>query len=161
MAGAEQANGAKSRPAGRFPTGRQLQCLNFSSGRLLLACSSHLSSDSLVALCLTALQILADLRETGTSRDQLTDDNVLLQTGQRVDLALDGSFGQDTSGLLEGSGGQEGLIGQSSLGDAEQHLLVLDQLDALFACIDALLELGVDVLHFEAVGQCAADQRTA
>ena len=61
--------------------------------RLLLVCSSQLSSNSLVALSLTALQILADFRETGTSRDQLTDDDVLLQTSQRIDLALDGGFG--------------------------------------------------------------------
>ena len=35
-------------------------------------------------LCLD--QLLLDLRQTGTGGDQLTDDDVLLQTGQRVDL---------------------------------------------------------------------------
>ena len=39
------------------------------------------------ALSLTVLQILTHLRQTGTGGDQLTDDDVLLQTGQRIDLA--------------------------------------------------------------------------
>ena len=55
---------------------------------LLLVCCSQLSGNSLVALLLTALQILTHLRQTGTGGDQLTDDDVLLQAGQRVNLAL-------------------------------------------------------------------------
>ena len=47
--------------------------------------------------------------------DELTDDDVLLQAGQRVNLALDGGFGQDTGGLLEGCGRQEGLVCQAAL----------------------------------------------
>ena len=41
---------------------------------------------------------------TGTSRDQLTDDNVLLQTDQMVNLTVDRCFCQNLGGLLEGSG---------------------------------------------------------
>ena len=49
--------------------------------------------------------------QAGACRDQLTDDDVLLQTDQMVDLALDCSIGQDLGGLLEGCGGQEGIGG--------------------------------------------------
>ena len=122
-------------------------------------CSScQFSSDLSIALSLTVLQILTDFRQTGTCGDQLTNDDVLLQAGQRVDLALDGSFGQHAGGLLEGCSGQEGVVCQSSLGDAQQHLLVLNQLQALFTSVDALLQIGVDALHFQTACQCTADQ---
>ena len=49
-----------------------------------------------IADFLGASQLFFNLRQTGSGGDQLTDDNVLLQTGQRVNLALDGGFGQDT-----------------------------------------------------------------
>ena len=39
--------------------------------------------------------------QTGACRNQLTDQDVLLQAGQRVNLALDGCIGQDTGGLLD------------------------------------------------------------
>ena len=58
-------------------------------------------------------ELLLDLRQTSTGGDELTDDDVLLQAGQRVDLALDGGLGQDTGGLLEGRSGQEGVGSQS------------------------------------------------
>ena len=38
-----------------------------------------------------------------------------------VDLALDGGFGQDLGGLLEGCGGQEGVGSQRGLGDTQQQ----------------------------------------
>ena len=47
-------------------------------------------------------ELFLDLRQTSTGGDELTDDDVLLQAGQRVDLALDSGLGQDTGGLLEG-----------------------------------------------------------
>ena len=49
--------------------------------------------------------------EAGACGDQLTDDDVLLQANQMVNLALDGGIGQDLGGLLEGCGGQEGVGG--------------------------------------------------
>ena len=82
-------------------------------GTLLLRSSYLLSGDLGVTLCLTAGQILTHLRETGTCGDELTDDDILLQTGQRIDLALDGGLGQHAGGLLEGGGRQEGLVCQS------------------------------------------------
>ena len=59
--------------------------------------------------------------QTGTCRNQLTNQYVLLQTGQRVNLALDCSIGQDTGGLLEGCSRQEGIGSQCSLGDTHEH----------------------------------------
>ena len=41
--------------------------------------------------------------QTRTSRDRLTDDDVLLEALQRVDLTFDGCIGKDLCGLLEGS----------------------------------------------------------
>ena len=128
------------------------------TGSLLPCGSCQLSGDLGVALFLTALQILTHLRETGTCGDELTDDDVLLQTGQRIDLALDGGLGQHAGGLLEGGGRQEGLVCQSSLGDAQQHLLILDQLDTLLTGVDALLQLGIDILDFQTVCQSTADE---
>ena len=58
---------------------------------------------------------------TGAAREQLTDDDVLLEAEQRVGLALDGRVGEDTGRLLEGGGGQEGVGGERSLGDTEEH----------------------------------------
>ena len=140
-----------------MPTERSI--VLFQKKELCLLCSScQFSSDLSIALSLTVLQILTDFRQTGTCGDQLTNDDVLLQAGQRVDLALDGSFGQHAGGLLEGCSGQEGVVCQSSLGDAQQHLLVLDQLQALFTSVDALLQIGVDALHFQTACQCTADQ---
>ena len=39
---------------------------------------------------------------TGTCRNQLTNDNVFLQTDQMVNLAVDSRLGQNLGGLLEG-----------------------------------------------------------
>ena len=39
---------------------------------------------------------------TGTSRNQLTNDYVLLQTDQMVNLTIDSRLGQNLGGLLEG-----------------------------------------------------------
>ena len=43
--------------------------------------------------------------KSGTGRDELTDDDVFLKADEMIDLALDGSLGEDLGGLLEGSGG--------------------------------------------------------
>src|SRR5215218_2886156 len=56
----------------------------------------------------------------GPGRDQLADDDVLLEADQRVALALDGRLGQHPCGLLEGGRRQPRLGGQRRLGDAEQ-----------------------------------------
>ena len=64
---------------------------------------------------------LGVLHQTGTGRDQLTDDDILLQADQRIDLALDGCFGEDTGGFLEGSRRHERLSSQRCLGNTQQH----------------------------------------
>ena len=76
----------------------------------LLYSSCQFSSDLSIALSLTVLQILTDFRQTGTCGDQLTNDDVFLETQQRIYLALDSGIGENTSGLLEGSGGKEGIF---------------------------------------------------
>src|SRR4051812_16599479 len=40
--------------------------------------------------------------QPGTGRDELTDDDVLLEAQQRVALAVDGGVGEHPGGLLEG-----------------------------------------------------------
>ena len=73
-----------------MPTERSI--VLFQKKELCLLYSSCLfGSDLSIALSLTVLQILTDFRQTSTCGDQLTNDDVLLQAGQRVDLALDGS----------------------------------------------------------------------
>mgnify|MGYP007047243789 CR=1 FL=1 len=46
---------------------------------------------------------------TGSGRNQLTDDNVLLQTNQVILFTLDCGIGQNLCGFLEGCGRQEGI----------------------------------------------------
>src|SRR5436190_17758898 len=57
-------------------------------------------------------------------RDQLPDDDVLLQAEQPVDLALDRGVGQHLRRLLEGGRRQEGLRRERGLRDAEDERLV-------------------------------------
>ena len=73
--------------------------------------------DCALIVDLISLTILA---QAGTGRDQLTDDNVLLQSQQMIYLALDGGLSQDLGGLLERGCGEEGLGGQRGLGDAHE-----------------------------------------
>src|SRR6185503_2154342 len=63
--------------------------------------------------------------EARRRRDQLPDDDVLLQAGQAVDLALERGVGQHLGGLLEGGRRQERVRRQRRLGDAEDDLLEL------------------------------------
>ena len=78
-----------------------------------------------IADFLGASQLFFNLRQTGSGGDQLTDDDVLFQTGQRVNLALDGGFGQNAGGFLEGCSGQEAVGCQAGLGDTKQDLTCL------------------------------------
>jgi hypothetical protein len=64
---------------------------------------------------------VAVLGHARSGRDKLSDDDVLLQAQQRINLSLDGRFGQHACGFLEGRGGQEGFGGQRGLCDTEQR----------------------------------------
>ena len=66
----------------------------------------------------------------GSRRNQLTDDNVLLQADQRIHLTLDGSFRQNLGGLLEGCRRQEGIGGKRSLRNSQKDLLTVRRLFA-------------------------------
>jgi len=61
-------------------------------------------------------------RQPGTSGDELSDDDVLFETDQRITLALHGSFGKNPGGLLEGSRREPGLCCQGSLGNSHDFL---------------------------------------
>src|SRR5262245_36953574 len=58
--------------------------------------------------------------EAGARRDQLADDDVLLQTAQRVGASVDRRVGEDAGGLLEGGRGQPRLGRERGLGDAHE-----------------------------------------
>ena len=96
--------------------------------------------------------------QTRACRNQLTDQNVLLQTGQRIDLTLDCSIGQDTRGLLEGCSGQEGLGSQCSLCDTHEYRRSGCKGQAGFACVHALLYLLVCIFQLENGQHCARQQ---
>src|SRR5579864_1409899 len=61
--------------------------------------------------------------QAGRRRDQLPDDDVLLQPEQPVDLALDRGVGEHLRRLLEGGGGEERLGRERRLRDPEDQRL--------------------------------------
>src|SRR5918996_4378153 len=63
------------------------------------------------------------LLETGRGRDQLADDDVLLEAEQAVDLALDRCVREHLRRLLEGGGREERLRRERCLGDTEDERL--------------------------------------
>jgi hypothetical protein len=63
--------------------------------------------------------------QAGGGRDQLADDDVLLQAEQPVGLALERSVREDLGGLLERGGREERVGRERGLGDAEDDLGVL------------------------------------
>src|SRR5882757_10708432 len=69
--------------------------------------------------------------DTGTGRDELADDDVLLQTDQRVALGLDGRVGEHPRRLLERRRGQPRLGGQRGLGYTHQHRTTRGRVAAL------------------------------
>ena len=89
--------------------------------------------------------------QAGPGRDELADDDVLLQPEELVALALDGRLGQHPRRLLEGGGGKPALGGQRGLGDPHQfgaalggNLSLLDQ---------RAVDLGVDLIVNALAGQ--------
>ena len=51
---------------------------------------------------------LAVAGHAGTSRNKFADDDIFLEAEERIFLAFDRCFGEDTGGFLEGSRGDEG-----------------------------------------------------
>ena len=92
--------------------------------RIRVRVVTHRAKDALVTerlqrikLLLTGLRAGLNLNivvasQTGTSRNQLTDNDVLLQAKQRVGLSLHCGLSKHAGGLLEGCGRQPGLGGQ-------------------------------------------------
>src|SRR5215468_2515206 len=91
---------------------------------------------------------------TRTSRDQTAHDDVLLESVERVGLAVDGSLGEHARGLLERCRRDERTRLQAGLGDAEQNRMTGCALLALsfHASVD-LVELDlVDLLALQQLG---------
>src|SRR5712691_7391037 len=69
------------------------------------------------------VELLATRRETCARRDELADDDVLLETKEPVLLAHDRGLGEDAGRLLEGRRREEARGRERRLGDAEQDRL--------------------------------------
>src|SRR3954452_10047111 len=69
--------------------------------------------------------------DAGARRDELADDDVLLQTQQRVAAGVDRGIGENTGRLLERRSRQPRLGRQRGLGDAHQHRTAGGPLPAL------------------------------
>ena len=59
--------------------------------------------------------------KAGTRWYESSDDDVFLEAAQAVDRAVDAGFGENSRGLLEGGGGDEGVGRERGLGDAQQE----------------------------------------
>ena len=81
-------------------------------------------------------------------RDQLTDDDVFFQTDQRIDLALDRSFGQHACRLLEGCSREEGIGRERRFRDTEQYTLRRCRPAALFHRLFVLVLEREDIHQF-------------
>ena len=71
----------------------------------------------------------------GTGWDEVTDDNVLLKTDEWIHLTLNSSVCKNTSCLLEGCSGKEGVCRQGSLCDTEELSLTCCRCLALSLCL--------------------------
>ena len=80
--------------------------------------------------------------QTGTGRDQLTEDDVLLQTHQGVRAAVHGGLSEHASGFLEGGGRQPRVGSQGGLGDTHQFGTARGRLTALSHSLARLLAEG-------------------
>ncbi len=62
---------------------------------------------------------LAVVMESGAGGDEVTHDDVFLEAAEVIDSAQGRCFGEDTGGVLERCGGDEGVGFQRGLDDAE------------------------------------------
>ena len=109
---------------------------------------------------LIRLKVVIDL-QTGTGRNQLADEDVLLQADEMIDLALDRSIGQHLCGLLEGRSGEEALGRERRLCDAHEDLREGDKRNTLFTVIDPSLQLSVHGVDLVDVNDRVAEKRAA
>src|SRR5690606_33922135 len=96
-----------------------------------------------------------------TGRDELTDDDVLLEADQRVGLGVDRRVREDSRRLLEGRRRQPGLRGQRGLGDAHELRTAGGRVTALLDHTTVLLlELrALDQLAGQQLGVAGLDDR--
>ena len=59
--------------------------------------------------------------EAGSRRDEVTHDDVLLESAESVRLAEGGCFGENTRCVLEGCGRDEAVGLERGLGDSQQN----------------------------------------
>src|SRR5215211_3137391 len=132
--------------AGRLFRGRQWHRLGRLFGGLALA----LFKDERIALDGNLAQLVHLC--AGAGRDQPADDDILLETVERIRLAVDGGFGEHARGLLEGGRRDERAGLQRRLGDAEQNRVGDGR---LLAFRD---HRGVDLIELDLVELLALDQ---
>src|SRR5579864_1888302 len=80
---------------------------------------------------------VAVVLHAGSGRDKASDNDVLFQAAQVIDLAVNAGFGEHARGLLERRRRDEGIGGERSLGDAEEQRPSSGRLAAL--CNHALV----------------------
>src|SRR5262245_621354 len=89
----------------------------------------------------------------GAGRNKPSDDDVLLQALERIDLAVDGGFGEHARGLLEGRRREHRTRLQARLGDAQQNRASLGRLAGCFG------GLGIGLFELDQVDLFAGQQR--
>ncbi len=92
--------------------------------------------------------------DASTGRNELANDNVLLETQEVIDSAVDSRLGEDARGLLEGGCGQEAIGVEGGLGHPQENGLSGGGLATLGQY------LGVHFLEAEAIHQLARQQGT-
>ena len=101
-----------------------------------------------------ALALHLDIRvpvHTGTGRNEVTDDDVFLETKQVITQTANGGIGEHARGLLERRRRHERLRGERRLGDAEQQRLGGGRLTLVALGLVVVFAEGaaIDVLTFE------------
>ena len=96
---------------------------------------------------------------TGAGRDELTDDDIFLQTSQIVALALDSRICESLCGLLEGCCRQERIGVGGCLCDTLDDGLDHNGLEVDLALCDPALDLLVSLVCFLLVDECAGEQQ--
>src|SRR5690606_18692831 len=88
---------------------------------------------------------VAEVPLTGSGGNRVTDDHVLLEAVERIDLRLDGGVREHLRGLLEGRGGHERLGRERGLRDTEQNGLSNRRLGVAHLHLPQVLSLHLGV----------------